>query len=102
MKWTPGYRSDDVEDRRGEGGGGGGGFSSGGVGMLFTLFKLFGLPGLLVGGAIMFFGSGLLDSGSSSRAVPDRGGAQGGQPSAQPGDGSDFVAFVFDDVQKTW
>lgn len=97
MKWTPGYRSDDVEDRRGEGGGGGG-FSSGGVGMLYTLFKLFGLPGLLVGGAIMFFGSGLLDAGSSSRAVPNR----GGQPTAQPGDGSDFVAFVFDDVQKTW
>jgi predicted metalloprotease len=96
MKWIPGYRSDDVEDRRGQGGGGG--FSSGGVGMLFTLFKLFGFPGLLVGGAIMFFGSGLLSSGDSgSRAVPQ----EGAQP-AQPGDGSDFVAYVFDDVQKTW
>ncbi|MET0282920.1 MAG: neutral zinc metallopeptidase [Polyangiales bacterium] len=95
MKWIPGYRSDDVEDRRGQGGGG---FSSGGVGMLFTLFKLFGLPGVLIGGAIMFFGSGLLSSGGSeSRAVP-REGAQ----AAQPGDGSDFVAYVFDDVQKTW
>jgi hypothetical protein len=95
MKWTPGYRSDDVEDRRGQGGGGG--FSAGGVGMLFTLFKLFGLPGLLVGGAIMFFGSGLLSSGSEreSHAVPS---AQPGQA----GDGSDFVGFVFDDVQKTW
>ncbi|HEX5657496.1 MAG TPA: neutral zinc metallopeptidase [Polyangiales bacterium] len=98
MKWTPGYRSDDVEDRRGQGGGGGG-FSAGGVGMLFTLFKLFGLPGVLIGGAIMLFGSGLFSSGSrtESRAVPSE--------TAQPGsagDGSDFVAFVFDDVQKTW
>ncbi len=98
MKWTPGYRSDDVEDRRGQGGGGGG-LGSGGVGLLFTLFKLFGLPGVLVGGAILFFGSGLLNSGSStsSRAVPQ----EQAQP-GQPGDGSDFVAFVFDDVQKTW
>jgi uncharacterized protein len=98
MKWTPGYRSNDVEDRRGQGGGGG--LNLGGAGMLFTLFKLFGLPGLLIGGAIMFFGSGLLSSGgsdTSSRAVP----GQTAQPGTT-GDGSDFVAFVFDDVQKTW
>lgn len=97
MKWTRGYRSNDVEDRRGESGGG---FNAGGLGMLVTLFKLFGLPGLLVGGAIMFFSSGLLNSSSSSssRAVQNERGAE----TAQPGDGSDFVAFVFDDVQKTW
>jgi len=101
MKWTPGYRSNDVEDRRGQGGGGGG-FSVGGLGMLYWLFKLFGLPGLLVGGAIMFFGSGLLNGGGSA-TTDTNSRAQGGQATqGQPGDGSDFVAFVFDDVQKTW
>jgi predicted metalloprotease len=99
MKWTPGYRSNDVEDRRGQSGGGG--MSLGGAGMLVWLFKLFGLPGLLIGGAIMFFGSGLLNGGSSSTTdTTDTRGAQ--SPQGQPGDGSDFVAFVFDDVQKNW
>jgi uncharacterized protein len=103
MKWTPGYRSDDVEDRRGQsGGGGGGGFSSGGVGILFTLFKLFGLPGLLVGGAILFFGSGLLSSGGSDRSTSAGSQAVPGAQVGQQGDGSDFVAYVFDDVQKFW
>jgi predicted metalloprotease len=98
MKWTPGYRSNDVEDRRGQGGGGG--MSLGGLGMLVWLFKLFGLPGLLVGGAIMFFGSGLLNGGGSS---DDSRGAQSAVPAGSTaGDGSDFVGFVFDDVQKTW
>ncbi|MDB4977096.1 MAG: uncharacterized protein JWN48_5437 [Myxococcaceae bacterium] len=99
MKWTPGYRSNDVEDRRGQGGGGG--LSLGGAGMLFTLFKLFGLPGLLVGGALMFFGSGLLNGGGSS-SVDTTQGAQAPAAPGSSGDGSDFVAFVFDDVQKTW
>ena len=97
MKWTPGYRSENVEDRRGEGGGGGGG-SLGGIGMLVWLFKLFGLPGLLVGGAIMFFGSGLLSSGGSTAPTTDTRGAA----TQAGGDGSDFVGFVLDDVQKTW
>ncbi len=92
MKWTRGYRSDQVEDRRGEGGG----LSMGGVGLLYWLFKLFGLPGLLIGGALLFFGSGLLgDHDSSSES-----GSQG--VAGEQGDGSDFVSFVFDDVQKTW
>ncbi|MDB4990872.1 MAG: uncharacterized protein JWN04_6050 [Myxococcaceae bacterium] len=99
MKWTPGYRSDDVEDRRGQGGGGG--MSLGGAGMLVWLFKLFGLPGLLIGGAIMFFGSGLLNGGSSA-AGNTRSAQSGSASQGTGGDGSDFVAFVFDDVQKTW
>ncbi len=94
MKWTRGYQSDQVEDRRGEGGGGG--VSLGGLGMLAWLFKLFGLPGLLIGGALLFFGSGLLQRDESAS---DRG-AQG--VTGEQGDGSDFVAFVFDDVQKNW
>jgi predicted metalloprotease len=97
MKWIPGYRSNDVEDRRGQGGGG---FSAGGVGMLFWLFKMFGVPGVLIGGALMFFGGNLLGGGGSTARGPQA--ARTADGTGSPGDGSDFVAFVFDDVQKTW
>jgi uncharacterized protein len=67
--------------------------------MLGWLFKLFGLPGLLIGGAIMFFGGNLLNGGggSTTAAVDQRGAA-----TSNGSDGSDFVGFVLDDVQKTW
>jgi predicted metalloprotease len=99
MKWTPGYKSDNVEDRRGASGGGGG-MSLGGIGMLAWLFKLFGLPGLLIGGAIMFFGSGLLNGGGGSST--SAAGGQSATATQNGSDGSDFVGFVLDDVQKTW
>jgi uncharacterized protein len=103
MKWIPGYRSDDVEDRRAQGGTGGGSML-GGVGLLGWMFKLFGLPGLLIGGAILYFSGGGL------------GGMLGGDSPSSPGAHSvanergedpekemvSFVSFVFDDVQKTW
>jgi predicted metalloprotease len=100
MKWTPGYKSDNVEDRRGQGGGGGG-LSLGGIGMLGWLFRMFGLPGLLIGGAIMYFGSGLLNGGGGSTSASTRG-DQSATATQNGSDGSDFVGFVLDDVQKTW
>ncbi|HEY2733696.1 MAG TPA: hypothetical protein VGI70_06910, partial [Polyangiales bacterium] len=62
MRWTPGYSSDDVEDRRNEepaaaGFGGGGGGSP--IGILFWLFSRFGLPGVLVGGVLLYFAGNL-------------------------------------------
>jgi uncharacterized protein len=98
MKWIPGYRSGNVEDRRGSSGGRG--FSLGGVGMLASLFKLFGLPGLLVGAALLYFGSGGGLSGGNSAVGTER---------AAPTDANDpekpmveMVSVVFDDVQSTW
>jgi predicted metalloprotease len=126
MKWTPGYSSDQVDDRRDEepaaagfGGGGGGGGSP--FGLLFWLFSRFGFPGLLVGGAVLYFMSSV--GGGSSRAPdprdqqdqqnqPDQQGPQSQGPDGQRASGAaptdtkragiDFVSFVFDNVQHSW
>ncbi|MET0343290.1 MAG: neutral zinc metallopeptidase [Polyangiales bacterium] len=101
MKWIPGYRSEDVEDRRAQGGRGGGGIM--GANLLGVLFKLFGLPGLLIGGAILYFGGGLGGmlggGGTSSPAAHSVANEQGEDPEKEA---VSFVSFVFDDVQKTW
>lgn len=99
MRWTPGYSSDDVEDRRDEGPASAG-IGGGGIGILFWLFSRFGLPGLLVGGAALFFLSGGLGSGSDEpRAREPAGAVRGDDPDQQ---GKEFVSFVLDDVQKSW
>ncbi len=95
MRWTPGGRSEDVEDVRGEGGGSGfrlrgphlgiGGFLV--VLVLSLLFKrdLFSLFGIAnVGGPA---------ATTASRTVP-----RGPEDDRQV----QFVSFVLDDVQKTW
>ena len=96
MRWDRGHRSDDLIDQRGSGGGAPAGA---GVGILFWLFSRFGLPGLLVGGAIlgaMYFMSPSTDTRSA--IGPD------GQQSASPAEdeAAAFVGFVLDDVQETW
>ena len=99
MRWTRGDRSDDIEDRRGEGptGGGGlrigGGIGLGGAVILLVLSLVFGQN---------FFA--LLDGSGDVSTAPD-----GGAPSAPPRKASpaeeqraDFISFVLDDVQNTW
>ncbi len=95
MRWTPGGRSDDVEDVRGEGGGSGfqirgphlgiGGFLV--VLVLSLLFKrdFFSLLGI---GNV-----GSPSATTASRPVPH---------SAEDDRQVQFVSFVLDDVQKTW
>jgi predicted metalloprotease len=97
MRWTPGYRSDQVEDRRNEAGFGGRGGMPG-IGLLFWLFSRFGLPGVLIGGAILYFASGgLQNHDASDSAAPSAATRSSGEePMVQ------FVSFVFDDVQKSW
>jgi uncharacterized protein len=93
MRWTPGGRSDDLEDRRDQGGGGGGigGMHIGIGGMLVLLvlsfiFKrdFFSLLG----------GQGVATGPSVSRPDPQRDARE--EPTVQ------FVSFVLDDVQRTW
>ena len=91
MRWTPGGRSDDLEDRRDEGGGGIGGvhIGIGGFLVLFVLslvfkrdfFSLLGTQGAV--------------SGQQVRQVDQQRDAQE-EPTVQ------FISFVLDDVQKTW
>jgi len=98
MRWTPGGRSEDLEDRRDDsgGGGGGGGLNFGGMhigigGFLILLvlsvvFKRDFLS-LLGGGGV---GAPIQNS------QPDPARDQREEPLVQ------FVSFVLDDAQKTW
>ena len=92
MRWTPGGRSDDLEDRRDDGGGGGiGGMHIGIGGFLILLvlslvfkrdfFSLLGNQGAVSGQAVR-------------QADPQQDARE--EPTVQ------FVSFVLDDVQKTW
>src|SRR5688572_4404356 len=95
MRWTPGGRSRNLDDLRGQTGGGG---------------RMIGGRGMGIGGAIialvlsLVFGVNIFDSGGG-----------GPVPQASPGDVQQpvattpaeeervqFVSFVLDDVQKTW
>jgi predicted metalloprotease len=100
MRWTRGYRSDQVEDRRAEGGSSGGGISRGSVGILFWLFQRFGLPGVLIGGAALYF-AGAFGNGSGS-SLSASGGSNSAADDAAEQPVVEFVSFVLDDVQNTW
>lgn len=96
MRWTPGGRSDDLEDRRDEGGGGGG-FNIGGrhIGIggfliLLVLSIVFKRDFLSLAG----IGGGMNNPVQTSQPNPVR--DQQEEPVVQ------FVSFVLDDTQKTW
>lgn len=103
MRWTPGSRSENLEDRRGQGGGGGGGFSlrggggklgCGGILLLLVLSIVFEKD---------FFS--LLDPSGGGLAPADPQATTGGGPVASSPEEEkmvDFVSFVLDDTQETW
>ena len=94
MRWTPGGRSEDIEDQRGEGGGG---------------FQIRG-PHLGIGGFLVvlvlsllfkrdFFALlGVSGVGGPSATTASQPAARGPEDERQV----QFVSFVLDDVQKTW
>ena len=98
MRWTPGGRSKDVEDLRGQTGGGGGGMMLG--------------RGMGIGGAVialilsLVFGVNIFDSGGGSPAPPQAAPGDVQQPAASRTPEEEkrfqFVNFVVDDVQQTW
>jgi len=95
MRWKQDHQSDYVEDRRGAAGGGG---MAGGLGLLFLLFRRFGIAGVLVG-AVVLGGLALLGGGN----VLGLSGAEQAQTNTAANDqGKAFVSFVLDDVQQTW
>lgn len=97
MRWTRGYQSGQVDDRRGDGPSRGG---LGGAGILVWLFSRFGLPGLLVGGAVLYFAGDLgLGAPLSERADEHAVSSASDDPEREA---VSFVSFVLDDVQKYW
>ena len=93
MRWTPGGRSQDLEDRRG--GGGGGGFLPGGG------------KGLGLGGVVVLL---ILSLVFKRDFLSLLGGGEGpaaaarGEVASSPEEEKlvDFVSFVLDDAQQTW
>jgi len=88
MKWVRGYRSDNVEDRRGQRGPirYGGRLGLGGVAILLCLV-----------GAKYLFGVDVLSGGQGSGA-----GGGAGAPVADDPELVSFVSYVLDDAQATW
>jgi predicted metalloprotease len=120
MKWRPGKRSKDMEDRRSGGGGVGGGLpgglpGGGGGGLPIPIGRGGGIGSIILIVIIyLVFGRGLtcgndggtdIDTGDQLNPFPDvpaeeQGGAPKG-PDAQA-QTADFMSFVLDDVQSFW
>jgi predicted metalloprotease len=91
MRWTPGGRSDDLEDRRGMGaslGGGGLKIGAGGAVLLLVL-------SLVTGQNFFALLGNVIDTGPQD-------GGQVSAPSTEDEPMVQFVSFVLDDVQNTW
>lgn len=101
MRWIPGQRSENLEDRRGEGGGGGrfiprsggGRLGCGGILLLLVLSIVFERD---------FFS--LLDAGGGVAVGPQASVDPSGPTTSSPAEEQnvDFVSFVLDDAQATW
>ena len=98
MRWTPGGRSKNLDDLRGQTGGGG--RMIGGRGM--------GIGGVLVALVLsLVFGVNIFDSGGGGGGVPVPQQSPGNvDPSVATSPAEEqriqFVSFVLDDVQQTW
>jgi len=96
MRWTPGRKSNDVEDLRGQTGGGGGlrrggmKIGLGGILLLLLLSVIFKQDFL----SLVDTGQMATYSTGETQSDPDRNAAE--EPLVQ------FVNFVLDDVQSTW
>ena len=92
MRWTPGGRSGNLEDRRADGGGGLRRVVPLGLGGIVLLFVLSAVTGQ------NFFS--LLEPGTDQAVVPSGGSVPA--PSLPGEEQVEFVSFVLDDAQETW
>jgi predicted metalloprotease len=98
MRWDRDHRSQNVDDRRGQGGFGGGMGGRAGPMLLMWVASRFGLPGLLLVLGIVLC-VGFLGGGPGLVTEPE-GGLQG--RGAGPDEDVSFVSYVLDDAQQTW
>jgi predicted metalloprotease len=107
MKWRPGKRSADIEDRRASGGGFGGGgmripmgrLGGGGIGTLVVLAIVY---FLFIQGGGGGGGFNVPDPTSAFPQVPSSGTGESVPGSGESGREVDFVSFVLDDNQGFW
>jgi len=105
MRWTPGGRSRNIEDRRGQGGfGGGGGIPIGraGMGLGGTILVL--ILSLVFGGDIFSGGGGVpvpADPGAGGTGTAS-GEVAPVQETPEEAKMVEFMSFVLDDAQATW
>ncbi len=95
MRWTPGGRSEDLEDRRDEDGGGGSGFGGIHLGIGGTIIVLI-LSLLFKRDFFALLGGGQSAVSNTAQSQPDS------QRDAQEEPTVQFISFVLDDTQKTW
>jgi predicted metalloprotease len=88
MKWTPGGRSPDLEDRRSAGGGMGRGLGIGGTVVVLALSLIFGRN--------LFSDLGVEPGVGAAAAPMSAADSAAEEPEVQ------FISFVLDDVQGTW
>src|SRR6185436_20230976 len=88
MRWTPGGRSPNLEDRRSLGGGMGRGLGIGGTVVVLALSLL--------------FGRNLFSDLGVEPAIGTGGGPMTAADSAREEPEVQFVSYVLDDVQQTW
>jgi len=88
MRWTPGGRSPNLEDRRSTGGGVGRGLGVGGTVVVLALS--------------LIFGRNLFSDLGVSPAIGASGAPMSAADSAAEEGQVQFVSFVLDDVQNTW
>jgi uncharacterized protein len=108
MKWRPGKRSADLEDRRGAGGAFGGGgraipigrLGGGGIGTIVVLVVVY---LLFLNGGEGDGGFNVPDPTSAFPQVPQTGTGGGSVPGSPDENRQvDFVSFVLDDAQRFW
>jgi len=96
MRWTPGGRSEDLEDRRDDSGGGGGGFNFGGMHIGIGGFLVLLVLSLVFKRDFLSLVGGGGGGAPIQNSQPDTARDQREEPEVQ------FVSFVLDDAQKTW
>src|SRR4051795_4735034 len=111
MKWKPGKRSGNLEDRRGQGGGPGGGLGGGGFPIPMGRMGGGGVVGVVIAIVVYFLvikggGGGGFDvpgPGSAFPQVPQSGTGEASVPQS-PNEENEvkFVSFVLDDAQGFW